>query len=32
MVDEKNFAEMVDESLSVHDKGKLIKGTVIRID
>lgn len=32
MVDEKNFAEMVDESLNVPDKGKLIKGTVIRID
>ncbi len=32
MVDEKDFAEMVDESMAVPDKGVAIKGIVVRID
>ncbi len=32
MVDEKNFAELVDESMNVPDQGKIFKATVVRID
>lgn len=32
MVDEKNFAELVDESMNVPDKGKIFKATVVRVD
>ena len=32
MAEEKDFAELVDESLNVPDKGKVFKGLVVRID
>ena len=32
MVEEKNFAELVDESMNVPDKGKIFKATVVRVD
>lgn len=32
MAEEKDFAELVDESMNVPDKGKLFKGLVVRID
>jgi small subunit ribosomal protein S1 len=32
MEEEKNFAELVDESLNVPDKGNIFKGKVVRID
>jgi len=32
MVEEKNFAELVDESMSVPDKGKIFTGIVVRVD
>ncbi|MFI5322100.1 MAG: 30S ribosomal protein S1 [Thermodesulfobacteriota bacterium] len=32
MEEEKNFAQLVDESLNVPDKGKVFKGMVVRID
>ncbi len=32
MVDEKNFAELVDESMNVPDQGKIFKATVVRVD
>lgn len=32
MVDEKNFAELVDESMNVPDKGKIFNATVVRVD
>lgn len=32
MEEDKNFAELVDESMNVPDKGKIFKTTVVRID
>lgn len=32
MAEEKDFAELVDESMNVPDKGKVFKGLVVRID
>ena len=32
MAEEKDFADLVDESMNVPDKGKLFTGTVVRID
>ncbi len=32
MVDEKNFAELVDESMNVPEKGKIFIATVVRVD
>jgi small subunit ribosomal protein S1 len=32
MVEEKNFAELVDESMSVPDQGKIFTGIVVRVD
>lgn len=32
MVEEKNFAELVDESMNVPDKGKIFNATVVRVD
>lgn len=32
MVEEKNFAELVDESMNTPDKGKLFTGIVVRVD
>ncbi|MEW6145671.1 MAG: 30S ribosomal protein S1 [Thermodesulfobacteriota bacterium] len=32
MAEEKDFAELVDESMNVPDKGKLFKGLVVRVD
>ncbi len=32
MVEEKNFADLVDESMNTPDKGKLFTGVVVRVD
>lgn len=32
MVEEKNFAELVDESMNVPDQGKIFTATVVRVD
>ncbi|MGH7892143.1 MAG: S1 RNA-binding domain-containing protein, partial [Thermodesulfobacteriota bacterium] len=32
MAEEKDFAELVDESMNVPDMGKVFKGLVVRID